>query len=740
MGALLAGLALFVPRARAQEAEPVPFGGPADLLPPLEPNEALLRTMAGDGAIVVRGEEGTVRRVMGARLRGGGTPGERAVSLVERFAELFGFGDGATFRVSAEHDTHGLHTVRLVRVVAGLEVLGSAASVRFLPDGAIDFVSVSPSPIALASGERRLTTRASAEAAVRASMGQTVEVLGATPALFPLFSELVPVWSVDVRGATETSLATLLLDARSGTLLLRIPRLLDATGTVFARNAVSDMDMTTDVTLTDLTGARLTGRYVRVASCNAQSGTGCAPVGNATPDAEGNFLYAPVEGSFEDAFAEVNAYYHGNLAAAFFRTAHGFTWRCGASSTMEVLVNYSDGPGALYDNAAYSPGGGSGCGFLLFGEGSSGDFAWDADVVYHEYGHAVTDALTDILGFSSNNLGVSYLPLAINEGTSDYWAGTLQGDGAIAESFGGALAVGGGHGSLRVIDNMLTCPSDLVGEGHFDGRLFAAMVWDVREAVGAEDADATLYATLPTLLSDVSLADAAAAYRATAMARIAAGSADAALLTAVDAAIAARGLADCDRVVPLDDGVLRQGYSGTESITGSIGRSIAPNHYRIDIPADATGLTLRINRQTFAGDFTLHLRAGTPVRVASRIISSYNAPLGSGGDLVLGEGSEFALPRCQTLYIAVQVNDLTRAGQSLFGLQAFLTRSGDPSATCPASPDAGVVGGDAGVATDGGVAPTAGGCGCVASGRSSSRPFVLSLGLLVALVLRRRAR
>lgn len=738
---------LFAPRVSAQEA--VPFGGgpPLEVLPPLQADATLLQALAGEDAELLLHRDGpdagAVRAVVGARLGGAGTQGERAIALLTRFASVFALPPDVRLEVLSEADAHGLHVVRLVRTVGGLPVMGTAAVVRFLPDGAIDYVVVSPSPRALATGERRLLVEGDAFAAARSVVGQTTEVLGAEALLFPLFSELVPVWAVDVQGASEASLATLYLDARNGGLLLNLPRLTHAMGTVFARNTVSDMAMTTDVELPDLTGTGLTGRYLRVASCNAQSGTGCSAVGNAVPDASGDFLYAPVEDAFDDAFAEVNAYHHASRAAAYFRDTHAFTWRCGASTTMEVLVNFSEAPGALYDNAAYSPGGGRGCGFLLFGEGSSGDFAWDGDVVYHEYGHAVTDELTDIVGFSANNLGVSYMPLAINEGTSDYWAGTLQGDGAIAESFGGAVGIGGGHGSLRVIDNMLTCPSDLIGEGHFDGRIFAALVWDVREAAGAAAADTILFATMPTLLSDVSLADAAAAFRATAMTLSDMGTVEASVLAAVDAAIAAHGLTDCDRVVPLDDGMLRQGYSGTESITGSLGRNIAPNHYRIDIPVDATSLTLRIGRQTFAGSYTLHVRSGAPVRVASRIISSFSAPLGNSGDLVLSDaGGAFVLPRCQTLYIAVQVDDLTTAGQSLYGIQSFLTRSGDPAARCPELPDAGPPPGtDAGVAADAGTMSSGGGCACSAAAPLRLTPGVTGLLLgLFSILLARRAR
>lgn len=725
--------------ALAQEADRV---SGAEVLPPVEANEALLFALAGEGVLAVRGDDGTLRMIYGAHFRGDGAPADRAVRLIERFAPLFGLPPDVQLTVEREQDAHGLHVVRLRRSIGALPVLGTVAVVRFGADGSIDLVQVAPGPDAIASGERRLRTEEAASRAARNLLGSRAEVLGARGLLFPLGGELVPAWVLDVRdGGIESSLEQVFLDARSGEVIVRVPRIDHALGTVFPRNRVSDMNVTSDVELTEMTGTGLTGRYVRVTSCNAQAGRGgCAPVANASADGDGDFLFAPVAMSYEDAFAEVNAYHHVNLAAQYFREHHDFTWRCGASSTLDVLVNYSDAPATPYDNAAYSPGGGGGCGFLLFGEGVTGDFAWDADVVYHEYGHAVTDALTNILGFTVDSLGLSYEPLAINEGVSDYWAGTLQGDGSIAESFNDP-SLGGGHASLRVIDNELTCPSDLVGEGHYDGRLFAAMVWDVREAAGAEAADAILYAAVPTYLSDVSLASAAAGYRAAAMALIDAGTVDGGVLAQIDAAIAAHQLTDCRRVVPLDDGRLRQGYSGNEMLTGSLGRSIAPVHFRVDVPVDATSLTLRMSRVTVAGRYSLHLRAGTPIRVSTgRIVSSFEGSVGAGGDLVLTDGSAFPLPRCQTLFVAVQVDDLNTAGQSLFGMQALLEQSGDPSAACPAMPDAGPPAGtDAGVG-DAGAPMDSSGCSCRA-GRRASWPAAPWLGALalVGLAARRRA-
>jgi hypothetical protein len=80
-----------------------------------------------------------------------------------------------------------------------------------------------------------------------------------------------------------------------------------------------------------------------------------------------------------------------------------------------------------------------------------------------------TDQITDIVGFAVDPLGMHYDPLAVNEGTSDYWAATTQGDPHVGESLEGLDGLGR-SAALRDLDGALRCPNDLIGEGHFDGR------------------------------------------------------------------------------------------------------------------------------------------------------------------------------------------------------------------------------------------------------------------------------
>ncbi len=111
------------------------------------------------------------------------------------------------------------------------------------------------------------------------------------------------------------------------------------------------------------------------------------------------------------------------------------------------------------------------------------------------------------------------------------------------------------------------------------------------------------------------------------------------------------------------------------------------------------------------------------------------------------EGTDYPLPRCQTLYMALRATELNTAGQSIYTIAAEIERSGDPSAECPVilddagmDPDAGTPE-DAGVEVDAGTEPPAddGGCGCRILGAGAPDPASSAAGLgLFALLMWRR--
>ena len=129
---------------------------------------------------------------------------------------------------------------------------------------------------------------------------------------------------------------------------------------------------------------------------------------------------------------------------------------------------------------------------LRFGKGGVDD-AEDAEVVLHEYGHAIHFAQN--FSFDSEQAG------AISEGFADYWAVTV-GD-VVARALGvparAPLACVADWDSvsytstvphcLRRVDRDLHYPADLNGAVHHDGQIWSRALWDIRQALGNVRAD-----------------------------------------------------------------------------------------------------------------------------------------------------------------------------------------------------------------------------------------------------------
>jgi hypothetical protein len=110
------------------------------------------------------------------------------------------------------------------------------------------------------------------------------------------------------------------------------------------------------------------------------------------------------------------------------------------------------------------------------------DFAYDGDVVFHEFMHAVTTSMVNKLNsLGINQWGIHSEPGSLNEGWSDYFAAAFSNRPAI----GSYAAIRGGFGeaSMRDIANNLRCPHDVIGEIHNDGLVWSGALWQIRQAI-----------------------------------------------------------------------------------------------------------------------------------------------------------------------------------------------------------------------------------------------------------------
>ena len=123
---------------------------------------------------------------------------------------------------------------------------------------------------------------------------------------------------------------------------------------------------------------------------------------------------------------------------------------------------------------------------LRFGKGGVDD-AEDAEVILHEYGHAIH--FSQDFSFDSEEAG------AISEGFGDYWAADFSNllaptpDPACVADWDSVSYTSTVPHCLRRVDTNLHYPGDLSGEVHHDGQIWSRALWDIRGALGHVQAD-----------------------------------------------------------------------------------------------------------------------------------------------------------------------------------------------------------------------------------------------------------
>jgi Zn-dependent metalloprotease len=183
----------------------------------------------------------------------------------------------------------------------------------------------------------------------------------------------------------------------------------------------------------------------------------------------------------ERAFKEVMVYFHIDRVQRYIQ-----------SLGLKVL-NRSiavDIDGAIDDNSFYDVDSKS----LVFGIGGVDD-AEDAEVIVHEYGHAILDAQVPKFGFGVEN---RFESKAISEGFGDYLAASFFSDkkpAALKPTFAnwdGISRNGAEPPSLRRLDSNKKFPRDFIRQEnmeHANGEIWSACLWELRAALGRTAAD-----------------------------------------------------------------------------------------------------------------------------------------------------------------------------------------------------------------------------------------------------------
>lgn len=426
----------------------------------------------------------------------------------------------------------------------GVPVIGGAVTAQVEPDGRIPLVlgrvhaglGVSSAPSLPAAEARRRA--ASRVPGARGSSPPSLHVLpdGGAGRL---------VWRTWIPTTDGGAPWRVLVDAHDGTIRVAAPFGAESVGRVFGNRAVADQLM--DVELEGLPdgAASLDGGVVQVRS-QSWAGETELQVSWATPDGAGDYLFEPDHPATDDAFAEVNAWWHATRTHAYFAEVHDHP----VPDRVDVLVNNTGSAGGAYDNAFFTYGE-DGRYTLTFGQGADMDWSYDPGIVIHELGHGIVNDQTGMLETISYPInmdahGLHPAPGGLTEGLPDYWSTTRNDRSTQAEFADGT--------PLRDSDNDATCPESILGEAHQDGVVIGGTTWEIREALGPGPTDLLVYGATGLAGGSPTYADFAAALAVTAEALAADGVIAPADVETVRDITEARGLDRCGRAVPVAEG------------------------------------------------------------------------------------------------------------------------------------------------------------------------------------------
>jgi thermolysin metallopeptidase-like protein len=430
---------------------------------------------------------------------------------------------------------------------------------------------------------------------------------------------LKPVVRVDTAWKPETEPLSLYLDATNGQILrtelllmTKIPPSSTTFGVVFPENPLTTPQPTI-VALQGLDPAvqYLEGDYAHVTTCtDIENCEETFPI--ASRDGNGNFIYPPLleEFGFDDPFAEVNAYHNITTINSWMRKTFGWDGMFNGETWITVRV------GRDWYNASFYGGNDEIPPVITFGQDVV-DFAYDADVAYHEFGHAINRSIWSHGWLAKDEYGIDISSYGIEEALADIWAEQLAND-PVMNSY---------ITRSRTADNDLECPDAVMSEGHMAARFLSAFGWDVRQEIGPDAWGDVVYRTLHFLPETAGFNVLADALAQSATDLINEGKIE--ITPDADDIIVekatARGLYtdECtNRIVPLEDGVPRRVYGYGSKRTGK-------HHYpfglqwKLIVPADTVALKLFFNwRYPEENDdgpvspgYTVHLRHGSPVKV-----------------------------------------------------------------------------------------------------------------------------
>ena len=152
---------------------------------------------------------------------------------------------------------------------------------------------------------------------------------------------------------------------------------------------------------------------------------------------------------------------------------------------------------------------------IRFGKGGVDD-AEDAEVILHEYGHAIHDAQVAGFGSARRRARSARASATTGPSRSPNVSRRRPTPPCVADWDAVSYTSTVPH-CLRRIDTNLHYPEDLDGRVHHDGQIWSRALWDIRQRARARKADTLILEAQFDFAPDTTMPDAAAATVAAAL-------------------------------------------------------------------------------------------------------------------------------------------------------------------------------------------------------------------------------
>jgi MYXO-CTERM domain-containing protein len=557
----------------------------------------------------------------------------------------------ALVRTAVDHFGDGDAVVRFEQTHAGLPVIGRGATVRLSNDPARVVTTLDLETELPASTAPQLDATSAARAAARFSP-LTPSSNDAHLVVWPTHGGARLAWIVLPRAPGLPTAPRVVVDGADGSVLEARDLVVFAKAQMYRTNPVKSANLELFDLPMETTGKTLTNDFLQAVNCIDKKASKpvnffgfnqnmhvCDLDQIVTADDAGDFFAQPADepgsaASKSDAFSELSIYFHASKAYAYFRDLQGDpTAQVADDKPLRLVANLQLPPGVSqgnfssagdvnkplepFQNAFFAPAaGGLGDvfaqlydykgGALWFGQGPNRDYAYDGDVVYHEFGHAVVDHTIKLGAWSVDARGIIDAPGAMNEGLADYFSSAIAGDPNVGEY--ASKDISQNLDVIRSLANQDSCPTSLVGEVHFDSTFFSGGLWQARSALGSEadrkKLDAGIYKAMRSNpgRSDIGFEDAVKLFLATLQVDFPAGA------TALETVMKERGvLPGCERIRTFDGKAIRAGDArigfsapGAASV-GLQGTAPGILQFRAKIPANTAQVTFSFTARESGG-------------------------------------------------------------------------------------------------------------------------------------------